>query len=203
MNVTRTRILETARELFLARNYGAVGTKEICQSAGINKGTLYHFFPSKSALLAAAITEYAEEFALAFDEIAESKIAPDKKIAAIFEVPESANRKWQQLYGKTQGCLVGNMTLELGSEEPEVQAASLAALKLWKAKIRPILAEYRSAQGASVPDSAIAVDAATDRLIAMLQGGLLLCKAYNDPGQISAMIPVALASIGPQTDGKA
>ncbi len=203
MNLTRAKILETARDLFLARNYGAVGTKEICQSAGINKGTLYHYFPSKSVLLATVIVDYAEEFSLAFAEIAESKIAPDKKIAAIFEVAESANREWQLLHGKTQGCLVGNMTLELGSEEYNVQAASLMALKLWKAKIRPILTEYRSAHGASVPDSKIAIDAAADLLIAMLQGGLLLCKAYNDPSRISAMVPAALASIGPQTDGNA
>ena len=44
---TQTRILESARELIHSRSYADVGVAAICEHAGVNKGSFYHFFPSK------------------------------------------------------------------------------------------------------------------------------------------------------------
>ena len=47
----REKILRCALELFYHKGYDAVGIQEICQSAGITKPTLYHYFGSKYGLL--------------------------------------------------------------------------------------------------------------------------------------------------------
>ncbi len=47
----RTLIMEKALALFAARGYDAVGVQEICESAGITKPTLYHYFGCKRGLL--------------------------------------------------------------------------------------------------------------------------------------------------------
>ncbi len=193
MSTTKSNLIEAATGLFLARSYGAVGMVELCRAAGVNKGTLYHFFPSKAALLAAAIADYADEFAGSFAAIAESDRAPLAKIVALFGVPERANFDWQAAHGHAQGCLVGNMTLEVSMDEPEVRAATLAAFAKWKAAIGPILVECRTAQGPMECRSDAAIDVDADRIIGLIQGGLLLAKAYNDPAHIGAMAPVALA----------
>ncbi len=200
MNTTRDQLVNAATELFLARGYGAVGTAELCRAAGVNKGTFYHFFPSKAALLVAAIVRYADEFAAAFVAIANSDNAPAAKVAALFDVPERANHDWKDRNGQAQGCFVGNMTLELGRDESAVHAATSAAFAEWKNAIRPILIEYRIANGSITRASEAAIDADADRIIGMLQGGLLLAKAYNSPQHISAMAPVALAMLSAPLD---
>ena len=46
---TRDRILETARRLFHEQGYHATGIATILREAGVNSGSLYHFFESKDA----------------------------------------------------------------------------------------------------------------------------------------------------------
>lgn len=53
----RAAILEAALELFTARGYDGCGVQEICESAGITKPTLYHYFGSKRGLLEALLAE--------------------------------------------------------------------------------------------------------------------------------------------------
>ena len=47
---TRTRILETANQLFSQNGYDATGVAEICEAAGVSKGAFYHHFPTKQGL---------------------------------------------------------------------------------------------------------------------------------------------------------
>ena len=42
---------ETAAYLFWTRGFEAVGVNDICKEAGINKGTLYHFYKNKQELV--------------------------------------------------------------------------------------------------------------------------------------------------------
>lgn len=53
----RKRIVQAALELFAARGYHNAGIAEILQKSGVNRGTLYHYFPSKKELGFAVIDE--------------------------------------------------------------------------------------------------------------------------------------------------
>jgi AcrR family transcriptional regulator len=44
---TRERLLETSARLFLDQGYHATGVSTILAEAGVNAGSLYHFFPGK------------------------------------------------------------------------------------------------------------------------------------------------------------
>src|SRR3954465_8674095 len=55
---TRQTILETARRLFHERGYEATGISLILKEAGVNSGSLYHFFPTKQALLIRGLEYY-------------------------------------------------------------------------------------------------------------------------------------------------
>lgn len=52
---SRERILGTAMALFVERGYHGTTTRDITESAGISKGLMYNYFPSKEAILAAII----------------------------------------------------------------------------------------------------------------------------------------------------
>jgi AcrR family transcriptional regulator len=51
----RDQILETAVGLFAQKGFDGTSTKEIAVAVGISEGLIFHYFPSKSALLAAVL----------------------------------------------------------------------------------------------------------------------------------------------------
>ena len=58
----RDRILNTARELFYREGARSVGVDTVVAQSGVAKTSLYRWFPSKDALIAAVIAEEAKEF---------------------------------------------------------------------------------------------------------------------------------------------
>ena len=54
---TRERILDAAERLFAERGFDATPTSSIAESAGVPKGLLFYYFPTKSDLLRALVSE--------------------------------------------------------------------------------------------------------------------------------------------------
>ncbi|WP_194269414.1 TetR/AcrR family transcriptional regulator [Tritonibacter litoralis] len=188
---TKQNLISTATELFLGKGYAAVGTTEICKTAGVNKGTFYHFFPSKSDLLIAAIDQYAEEFKASFSRIAELQVAPEEKLRKLFDVPMKANAAWRNEHGFAQGCLVGNMGLELASTDPSVQSAVVTAIDAWAREISPIVKELIEIGDPPKIDA----ETGANTVVGLLQAGLLLAKIYDDPQRILQMADIALGAL--------
>src|SRR5215475_10970207 len=57
---TRTRLVLTAMRLFWEKGYGSTSIADLLQQAGVNSGSLYHFFPGKQDLLIAVLDMYRE-----------------------------------------------------------------------------------------------------------------------------------------------
>ncbi|MGB5810202.1 MAG: TetR/AcrR family transcriptional regulator [Polyangiales bacterium] len=61
VDIRRQQLLELALELFASHAYDDISIDEIARQAGISKGLLYHYFPSKRAFYVAAVTAAAEQ----------------------------------------------------------------------------------------------------------------------------------------------
>ncbi|QMV42757.1 TetR/AcrR family transcriptional regulator [Cohnella cholangitidis] len=59
---TKKRITNKAKHLFIQKGYGAVTMNEVCEEAGVSKGSLYHHFPSKDELFLFVIEEDSEHW---------------------------------------------------------------------------------------------------------------------------------------------
>lgn len=55
----RTEILDRALALFARHGYAGTGMRAIAQASGIREATLYHYFPTKEALMDAVIEHHA------------------------------------------------------------------------------------------------------------------------------------------------
>lgn len=69
-NADRTiRLLKSAtRAQLIGRGFASLSIQSILQEAGVSKGALFHHFPSKDHLVAAAFEEVLIEFARRFDD---------------------------------------------------------------------------------------------------------------------------------------
>lgn len=82
-NATELLILKTAEKLFARHGYEAVSTKQLAAEAGLTIGALYHYFPSKDAVYAAAMRHAFAARAVLPKGVRDSTEAPERKLARL------------------------------------------------------------------------------------------------------------------------
>ncbi len=175
---TRQRIIEVAKTRFHNRSYADVGIKEICDMASIQKGSFYHFFPSKRDLVLAVIDEFAVDWANGFvAEAFDPTLPPMDRIDYVIDAAYYWQKSNKDLNGHIPGCLFGNLALEISTQDDVLRAKLIAVFKSAKERFRDTLDEAVE-QGIINPlDS----DATAEAMLAYLEGLILLAKAENDP----------------------
>ncbi|HHI81361.1 MAG TPA: TetR/AcrR family transcriptional regulator [Planctomycetes bacterium] len=182
---TREVLIQTAQRLFFSRGFHQVGTGEICAKAGVNKGTFYHFFPSKLALALVALDDYGEKTEANMLEISRSSLSPKTKLRRILTLPRVAHAHLGESEGRFWGCFVGNMALEMCSGEPELQARIQDILRKWEDALRPIVKAL--VEEGLVPR--VSLKKATEALLSYMEGLTLMAKAQNDPRVFERLAP--------------
>ena len=77
---TKAKLLQVGFDLIWDSSYGSVSVDDICQRAGINKGSFYHFFPSKADLVVEAYEEAWRETRPEMDRIFSPQVPPLERI---------------------------------------------------------------------------------------------------------------------------
>ncbi|QBJ96309.1 TetR/AcrR family transcriptional regulator [Rhodococcus sp. ABRD24] len=65
----RTALLDAAADCFAERGYNATRTADICAAAGMSSGNLFHYFPTKHAVLLALVEREGNETAASIAEL--------------------------------------------------------------------------------------------------------------------------------------
>jgi AcrR family transcriptional regulator len=79
----RAQLLELARRAFSDRSYDEVSIDDLASVAGISKGLLYHYFPSKRDLYVAGLREIANELVDAVTRVADDLPPIDRMRASV------------------------------------------------------------------------------------------------------------------------
>ncbi|MBL3590963.1 MAG: TetR/AcrR family transcriptional regulator [gamma proteobacterium endosymbiont of Lamellibrachia anaximandri] len=189
MNVehdTRTRILSTARELFHGRSYADVGIKEICDLAKVQKGSFYHFFPSKQDLAMAVIDDMADEWAHGFvAEAFDQNLPPLERLDYMVDAAYYWQKAAKDIEGRMPGCLFGNLALEISTRDDVLRAKLNAVFD--KASRRFHEALDQAVELGEIPP--LDSEATAAAMLAFLEGIILLAKTRNNPEVIRNLGP--------------
>ena len=79
---TEERILIAALGLIGRQGVQRLGMAQIADAAGVARGTLYRYFPSRDHVLAAAADYDEARFSAGLDEVLDSVLAPEARIGA-------------------------------------------------------------------------------------------------------------------------
>ncbi|MEU5846407.1 TetR/AcrR family transcriptional regulator [Saccharopolyspora shandongensis] len=82
----RDDILHAAAELFADKGVAATTVRAIASQVGVQSGALYHYFPSKDAIVREVITSYLEELKTRYNSAAPRRLDPRARLRAIVEV---------------------------------------------------------------------------------------------------------------------
>ncbi|NNK49183.1 MAG: TetR/AcrR family transcriptional regulator [Gemmatimonadetes bacterium] len=165
---TRNRILSVAARLFEAQGFEGTAVAAILREADVNSGSLYHFFPSKEALLVAVLEKYVEvlEPALlgAADRAADD---PIEKVFALLELYRG--RLLVSEYSR--GCPAGELALEVGGRLPEARGLLDSYFESWTNRVE----EWLVAAGDRLPHEADR-HALAAHVLAILQGAIMQAR---------------------------
>jgi TetR/AcrR family transcriptional repressor of nem operon len=129
MNTTAQQIIEKGIELFSKKGYGNVGLNEILTAANIPKGSFYYYFKSKEDFGLQVIDAYSKSTLVYLNNtLLNSKRTSKERLLAFF----TAMAKTYSNKGFTEGCLLGNSSLELGDISVQFAAKTSGELNKWQ-----------------------------------------------------------------------
>jgi AcrR family transcriptional regulator len=166
--------------LFWEKGYGSTSIADLLQVAGLNSGSLYHFFPGKQDLLLAVLERYREG-------IGEMLLVPAWKkvgdpIGRVFALL-ARYREGIVATDCTYGCPIGSLALEIHEPDPAVRQAMAANFDAWTTAVESCLVDA----GAKLPKALDRRELAVFVLTTM-EGGVMQARTHRDVAYFDASV---------------
>ena len=178
---SKARLINSAITLMYERGYTAVGVKEICDHANVNKGSFYYFFPSKQDLALAALdTQWQLAKTHLLNPVFSSDLPPLERLQQLFclavQAQQSANLPMR-------GCFFGNLALELSTQDEVIRQKLQSIFEEWADCFHNTLTE--AIELGQLPE--IDVERTAQAMLAYLEGVALLAKTNNNPALVEQL----------------
>jgi len=184
----RDRLIQAAKDLTYARGYTAVGVKDICEQAGVHKGSFYHFFPTKRDLLLAVIDAHVVWLRGVVTEAADPEQPPLERIRRLFLLIGDFDEESVRRTGKMAGCPFGNLAAELNTQDEVVREKIDGVFAEATGFLERQLREARDAGDLEDIDPSAGARA----ILAYLEGLQLLAATRNSPELLRSLAHGAL-----------
>jgi TetR/AcrR family transcriptional repressor of nem operon len=171
-DITREKILASARELFNIKGFSATTINDLVQATGMQKGSLYFHFTGKDEIARAVLNEATSEFM----DFLSAALAGDNPGASLEQFFRCALEK-HLATGFVGGCLFGNSALEMSDSDPEFAGAIARVFDQWSDKVAVAVA---GAQQNGQIRTDIGSEALANHIIASIEGGIMLSRLKKD-----------------------
>ena len=131
-----SRLIRAGTEMLCEQSYASMGVEHVLQRAGLSKGSFYHFFSSKEQFGLEVISYYAEYYNRKLDRVlGQTECSPLEALNLyVQEGIEGVER-----FEFRRGCLVGNLSQELGASQSLFRNALEQIFTTWQNKIADCL----------------------------------------------------------------
>lgn len=158
--------------LFWEKGYDSTSVADVLKSAGVNSGSLYHFFPGKQDLLLAVLDAYHQG-------IEPMLLAPAWKgvtdpIGRVFALL-ARYRQGIVMTRCTYGCPIGSLALEIHEPDPPVREALAKNFQAWVAAIEGCLGEAGDRLPRGTDKRALA-----EFVLTTMEGAVMQSRTHRD-----------------------
>ena len=119
---TRTRLMQTMLGLIWSASYNAVSVEDICKAAGAQKGSFYHFFPSKAALVYEVFKQEWEQCKTDLDEVFSASRPALERFQRLGELMLEEQIEKREEFGYVCGCPFVTVGSELATQNEQMRA---------------------------------------------------------------------------------
>lgn len=131
-----SRLIRAGTEMLCEQSYASMGVEHVLQRAGLSKGSFYHFFSSKEQFGLEVIAYYADYYNRKLDRILLQSECSALECLRLY-IQEGIDGV--ERFEFRRGCLIGNLSQELGASQPLFRAALENTFKSWQNKIAECL----------------------------------------------------------------
>ena len=174
-HASKERFLDAALQVIRWKGYTATRIEDICEEAGLTKGSFFHHFDSKEELALAAADHFAAMADRAFANAPYQKVTdPLDRLLGYIDFRAAI------LKGDLPDftCLLGTMVQEVYHTHPEIRAACEKHISAHAAAVTRDIAEAKKRYAPSTPWTPESLGLFTQ---AVLQGAFVLAKAKGGP----------------------
>jgi TetR/AcrR family transcriptional regulator, transcriptional repressor for nem operon len=171
---SKTRLLDAALTVIRTKGYAATTVDDICQEAGVTKGSFFHHFKSKDELALGAADHFSEmadglfataPYRAASDPLERLLGYIDFRVAMLkYEIPQYT-------------CLLGTMVQETYLSHPAIRQACDRHMS---AHVAQVAKDIEDAKKLYAPKAAWSAESLAFYTQAVLQGAFILAKAKQN-----------------------
>ena len=184
---TRKRIVARAANLLNMQGYLGTPVSEIMRVAGLQKGGIYRHFESRAALTREAFEYAVARMRYRFVDALEGRKTATDKLFALFEVVRNASQE-ESYRG---GCPIMNLAVESDDVDPELRELARDAMTRFVGLFERVIAEGTKNGEFSPGDPRMRAI----RIVASLEGALMLSNLYKDRTYMEAAMDDLIGSI--------
>ena len=189
----KERILEHAGQLFHEKGFHAVGIADICQASGVNKGSFYHFFPSKQQLALDVVDATWHAVRGDLESALLSNRPPRDRLRGYCEGLYTAHAMRCEETGQQMGCPLANLGVEMATQDPLLRERILSAFDSQIAYFERLV---RDGQQRGEIDDGVVARVAAEALVSFVEGKIMLAKLRDDAETLKGLLPEAERILG-------
>ena len=150
----KQRLMEAVGALIWTGSYGSTTIDQICERAGVKKGSFYYFFDSKAELAVTAIDEEWQRRRLDLDSLFSPTIPPLERLRAYCEYGYRLQTEIRNKYGCVLGCPLFSVGAEVSTREDRLQKKIQEILEYKRKYLETAIRDAHAAGLIHAPDAA-------------------------------------------------
>jgi len=172
----KERLMDAVLELIWTGSYGSTTIDQICDKAGVKKGSFYYFFDSKADLAVNALDVEFQTKRGEMDSIFSPTVPPLERIRNFCDCGYRTQSELKRECGRVLGCPLFTLGAEVSTEEEKLRAKIYEILEQYGRYFESAIRDAHAAGLIDAPDAPLKA-----RMIrAYCEGLLTQARIQND-----------------------
>lgn len=150
----KPRLMEAVRGLIWTGSYGRTTIDQICEKAGVKKGSFYYFFNSKADVAISALKEEWDRKRPELDALFSPTVPPLERFRKYCEYAYNFQQQIQCKCGCVLGCPLFSLGAEVSTQEPALQKEIQGILEYKRKYLESAIRDAHAAGLINAPDAA-------------------------------------------------
>jgi TetR/AcrR family transcriptional repressor of nem operon len=172
----KQRLMDAVLDLIWSGSYGSTTIDDICEKAGVKKGSFYYFFDSKAELAAEAIEASWHNLRVELDGIFSATVPPLERLKQYCDFTYKFQREIKSKYGRVLGCAQAALGSEICTREDTLQKKIQEIMDQKRKYLETAIRDAHAAGLIHAPDPA----AKARMIFAYYEGLLTQARIQND-----------------------
>jgi TetR/AcrR family transcriptional repressor of nem operon len=196
---TRDKLLDAALQLVWQEGVGSASVDDICEKAGVRKGSFYHFFKSKAELIVAALENHWEGAREEFDRVFSPSVPPVERLRGFFQFMARRQAQKREQAGRVLGCPYASAGLSCSSEEQLIREHVEQILAIYRKYFETALRDGKADGTIPVKDIPMTVET----IFGLIEGAMSAARIQNSLRPIENMGRGAFMMLGLEWEAQA